>query len=159
MSTIGRRGNTWSNPDGLVVGFGTTKTAVEGTVAKNYNGEGGMKVAAVTFDYRDAATANVPVPAGARVYDVALVVDVTWVGGTSVTVGDGNSAIGFITTTAGATANLTEAKVIKSDGAFVFGATDTVASEVHVYSVADTIDVAVNGTFTAGKATLVVTYI
>lgn len=159
MSTIGRRGSTWTNPDGLVVGFGTHKPAVEGTVAKNYGGAGSIKQACVTFGYKDAASANVPVPAGARVYDVTLVIEDAFVGGTSLTVGDGSSATGFITATAGATANLTAGKVVKGDGAYLFGATDTVASEVHVYASADTIDVAANGTFTAGKATLVVNYV
>lgn len=159
MSTIGRRGSSWTNSDGLVVGFGTNKAAVEGTVASNDNGEGGFKVASVTFSYKDAASANVPVPAGARVHDVALVVDVAFAGGTALTVGDGTTADGFITATPGALANLTAGKVIRGDGVYLFGATDLVASEVKVYSSADTIDVAVSGTFTAGVATLVVTYI
>ena len=41
MSTIGRRGATWSNSDGLVVGFGTMKPAINGADTKNYGGVGG----------------------------------------------------------------------------------------------------------------------
>ena len=165
MATIGKRGSTWSNPDGLVVGFGTNKPALEGSVAKNYGGKGGAKVAAVKFDWKDlnaGSAINVPVPAGTKVADVRIVVDVgfTSTGTNTITVGDGSAANGFITTSAATTTTMaTAGAVINSDGAYAFGATDTGAAELKAYASADTIDLASGQTdWTAGSATLVVTY-
>jgi hypothetical protein len=169
MSTIGRRKATWSNSDGLVVGFGTTKPAVEGANAKNYGGVGGAKVAATTFDWKDvnaaatvAGVINVPVPAGARILNVRVVVGTAWTstGTNTFEVGDGSDADGFITTTVGTTANMTAGAVLNMDGVYGFGATDTGASELKAYAVADTIDfVSAMVDWTAGTATLVVTYL
>jgi len=158
MSTTINRGATWTNSDGLVVGYGPNKTVVEGAPMENDGGVGGVKNAAVTFSYKDTGV-NVPVPAGSIILEVKLVVGTAWAGGTAVEVGDGSSATGFITATAGAVANLTAGAVIGADGAYAFGATDTGARELHSYASADTIDVAYSGTFTAGDATLVVSYI
>lgn len=155
MSTTLNRGSSWTNSDGLVVGFGTNKAAKEGGEVKAF---GGVKTAEVTFNYDAMSGVNVPVPAGSRILDVRLKVHTAFAGGTSLTVGDGGSAIGFITTTNGATANLTAGAEINPDGAYVKGGTDTTAAELMLYASADTIDLASNGTFTAGKATLVVSY-
>lgn len=166
MSTAQRRGATWSNPDGLVVGFGVQKPVVEGAAGKNYGGKGGSKVAVVKFDWKDlnaAAAINVPVPAGSRVLDVRVVVDTgfTSTGTNTITVGDGNDTDGFITATAGTTTTMaTAGNVINNDGVYAFGATDTGAAEIKVYASADTIDLASAMTdWTAGDATLVVTYL
>jgi hypothetical protein len=162
MSTAQRRGATWSNPDGLVVGFGPHLTVREGSVQKNYGGAGAVKSASVSFNYKDAVTndaVNVPVPAGSHILMVSLVVGTAWVGGTNITVGDGSSATGFIDGTQGATANLTAGAKLTATGAYTKGGTDTTAQELKLYSSADTIDVRTSGTFTAGDATLVVTYI
>lgn len=169
MSTIGKRGNTWTNSDGLVVGFGTNKPAVEGSVAKNYGGKGGAKVAAVSFDWQNLNAAhaiNVPVPAGTRVIDVRIVVDVgfTSTGTNTITVGDGSDADGFITVSAATTTTMaTAGNVVIGDGVYTYDDTadgDVTAAELKSYASADTIDLASGQTdWTAGRATLVVTYL
>lgn len=166
MSTIGDRGATWTNSDGLVVGFGTNKPSFEGANAKNYGGKGGAKVAAVKFDWKHlngGKAINIPVPAGARVLDVRMVVDTgfTSTGTNTITVGDGSDADGFITATAATTVTMaTAGAVVNCDGVYAFGATDTGAAELKSYASADTIDLATGMTdWTAGAATLVVTYL
>lgn len=169
MATAQRRGSTWTNSDGLVVGFGTHKPTVEGSAAKNYGGSGGAKVAVAKFDWKDlnaAAAINVPVPAGTRVLDVRLVVDVgfTSTGTNTITVGDGSTADGFITATAATSATMaTAGAVINVDGVYSYDNSadgDTTAAELKVYASADTLDLASAQTdWTAGAATLVVTYL
>lgn len=160
------RASTWTNADGLVVGFGPNTPQTTGATAKNYGGIGGAKTALAKFDWKNlnaAATINVPVPAGTRVLDVRLVVDVgfTSTGTNTITVGDGSDADGFITATAATTVTMaTAGAVIIVDGVYAFGGTDTGAAELKSYSAADTIDLASGMTdWTAGAATLVVTYL
>jgi len=169
MSTIGVRKATWTNSDGLVIGYGTNRPAVEGAQAKNYAGKGGIKTASVVFDWRDlnaARAINIPVVAGSRVVEVKLVVEsgFTSTGTNTITVGDGNDADGFITTTAADTTTMaTTGAVIASDGVYVYDDTadgDVTAREFKLYSSADTIDLASAQTdWTAGVASLVITYI
>ncbi len=160
------RASTWTNADGLVVGFGPNTPQTTGADAKNYGGIGGAKVAVTKFDWKNlnaGATINVPVPAGTRVLDVRLVVDTgfTSTGTNTITVGDGSDADGFITATAATTVTMaTAGAVILVDGVYAFGGTDTGAAELKSYSAADTIDLASGMTdWTAGAATLVVTYL
>lgn len=157
MATIGDRAATWTNPDGLVVGYGTNKPAYTGAVNES------NKTASVVFDYKalNAAKAiNVPVPAGTKVLDVRLVVTKGWTGGTSMTVGDGSDADGFITAAVATQAAMaTAGAVINATGLYTAGATDTTAAELKAYTSADTIDLAGSGTWTAGEAALVVTYL
>lgn len=156
---------TWTNADGLVVGFGPNTPQLTGADAKNYGGIGGAKTALTKFDWKNlnaAATINVPVPAGARILDVRLVVDTafTSTGTNTITVGDGSDADGFITATAATTATLTAGAVITVDGAYTIADTDTTAPQIKAYSAADTIDLASGQTdWSAGAATLVVTYL
>lgn len=160
------RASTWTNADGLVVGFGPNTPQTTGADTKNYGGIGGAKTALTKFDWKNlngAATINVPVPAGSRVLDVRLVVDVgfTATGTNTITVGDGSDADGFITATAATSATMaTAGAVIIVDGVYAFGGTDTGAAELKSYASADTIDLASAQTdWTAGSATLVVTYL
>ena len=160
MATIGDRASTWTNADGLVVGFGPNSPAIAGSVTAS----GG--VAAVKFDWKQlnaGKAINVPVPAGTRVLDVRMVVDTgfTSTGTNTITVGDGSAANGFITATAATTATMaTAGAVVNCDGVYAFGATDTGAAELKSYASADTIDLATGMTdWTAGAATLVVTYL
>lgn len=161
MATISRRKATWSNSDGLVVGFGSHNPPTAGGVVKTV---GGPKVTKTYFDWTDLNAARsiyADVPAGARVLDVRLEVNTafTSTGTNTITVGDGSDADGFITTTAADTTTLTANASIGPDGVYAFGATDTGAAELKTYSSADTIDVASAQTdWTAGQATLVVTY-
>lgn len=160
------RKSTWTNADGLVVGFGPNTPQLTGADAKNYGGAGDTKSALTKFTWKDlnaASTINVPVPKGSRILDVRLVVDVgfTSTGTNTITVGDGSAADGFITATAATTTTLaTAGNVINSDGVYAFGATDTGAAEIKLYAAADTIDLASAMTdWTAGSANLIVTYL
>jgi len=167
MATSQRRGSSWTNPDGLVVGFGTQRPVIEGDESKSYSGKGGLKTAVTSFTWRDVnannanGAINIPIPAGSKVVEVKLVVDVAFAGaGNALIVGDGVTTNGFINTTAGAVASLTAGAVIAANGVYAFGATDTGAAELKLYSSADTIDVGSADTdWTAGSASLFVTYI
>lgn len=149
------RKSTWTNADGLVVGFGPNTPEKTGAVAE---GEGAIKTAYVTFDYKTTGV-NVPLPAGAAVVGVVLTVGTAWAGGTKVEVGDGSDADGFVSAAQGATANLTAGAGIVGAGAYTKGATDTGAQVFKTYSSADTVDVTITGSFTAGTATLAVSYL
>lgn len=149
------RKSTWTNADGLVVGFGPNTPEKIGAVAE---GEGAIKTAYVTFDYKTTGV-NVPLPAGAAVVGVVLTVGTAWAGGTKVEVGDGSDADGFVSASQGATANLTAGAGIVGAGAYTKGATDTGAQVFKTYASADTVDVTITGSFTAGTATLAVSYL
>lgn len=169
MATIGDRGSSWTNSDGLVIGFGTNEAAQTGAANKMGGVSGAAKTASVTFDYKDmnAATVGtvitVPVPAGAKVLDVRVVCDTAWTstGTNTFEVGlTGTDVDGFITTTVGTIANMTAGAALVADGVFAFGATDTGAAEMYKFAAADTIDVlTAMSDWTAGTATLSVTYI
>lgn len=167
MAKQGDRASTWTNPDGLVVGYGPNNPAKEGSQTKSYVGAGGLKTSAVKFSYKDinaAKAVNVPVAAGSRIVEVKIVVESAWAGaGNALIVGDGTTTNGFHTTTAGAVANLTAGAVIPADGVYVYDDSadgDATAREFKLYSSADTIDVASADTdWTSGTASLVVTYI
>ena len=156
------RKNTWSNSDGLVVGFGpnTPEKSAQTTEADNTP----VKAAVIRFDYAQVNTSasgsiNWTAPAGSTVVAVELVVDTAWVGGTSLEFGDASDTDGFITTTQGATANLTAGAKIVGAGVYTKGATDTGAQEFKVYASATVCSVLRAGTFTAGAATLKISYI
>lgn len=160
MATISRRGATWTNADGLVVGFGTHNPPTAGGSVKTV---GGPKVTKTYFTYEDVNAARsiyANVPAGSRVLDVRLIVGTAWAGASNaLIVGDGSDTDGYVTTSAAGVASLTAGASINPDGVYGFGATDTGAAELKTYSSADTIDVASADTdWTAGTATLVVTY-
>jgi hypothetical protein len=157
------RKSTWSNADGLIVGFGPNTPELTGNAT--CEDVQSSKAAAVKFSWRDlnaGSTINVPVPAGSRILDVRLVVDVafTSTGTNTITVGDGSDADGFITATAADTTTLVANAVINNDGVYAFGATDTGAAEIKLYAAADTIDlVSAQTDWTAGSASLMVTYL
>jgi hypothetical protein len=166
MATIGNRASTWTNSDGLVIGFGTNKPAYTSGVTKNGGITGSLKQASTVFDWTNLNAAhgiNSAVPAGAKIMDVRMevIVGFTSTGTNTITVGDGSDADGFITVSAATSATMASAgAVILADGVYAFGATDTGAAELHTYAAADTIDVASAQTdWTAGKAVLVVSYI
>ena len=156
------RKGSWSNADGLVVGFGpnTPEKYAQTTEADNAP----IKAAVVHFDFTQVNTAasgsiNWTAPAGSTVVAVELVVDEVWVGGTSLEFGDASDTDGFVTATQGATANLLAGAKIVGAGLYTKGATDTAAQEFKVYASATACSVLRVGTFTAGAATLKVSYI
>ncbi len=151
------RQTTWTNADGLVVGFGPNFP--ERNTAGVIETDGVVKEARLAITH-ESSGANVAIPAGAVVLDVVMKVGTAWVGGTSVSVGDGSDGDGWVSTTQGATANLTAGATIRAGGAYAVGGTDTTAKALgKVYASADTLDVAFAGTYTAGSADIFVRYI
>ena len=161
-----------TNADGVTYNYGRrTVEATSGTSThETENGLGGIKVASHTFNYSDlvanTAVTMVDLPAGARVFSVALVVEEAFVGtgGTpALTVGDGSAADGYITAASGfgLASGLIAGFVARMNGVYSYGATDTGALEAKVYASADTIDVTASATtvWTAGKGVLVVSYL
>lgn len=158
------RASTWTNSDGLVVGYGPRTPEFAGSVTKQTHGA--AKFAAASFDWKNLNAGhaiNVPIPAGSRVLAVKIrvVEGFTSTGTNTITVGDGSDADGFITATAATTVTMaTAGNVILPDGVYAFGATDTGAAELKAYAAADTIDLATGMTdWTAGKGVLEVSYV
>lgn len=150
------RASSWTNADGLVVGFGAN--IPERNVAGVYDTDGAVKEAHLAITYQSSG-ANVELPAGSVVLDVIMKVGTAWAGGTDVQVGDGTDPDGWISATQGAVANLTSGATVRAAGAYAIGDAATNKGLGKVYASADTLDVAFTGTFTAGTATIVVRYI
>lgn len=173
MATIGDRKASWTNSDGLVIGYGTNEPAQGGAGNKYSGASGNIKHASVTFDYKDMNEATVgtvvtvPVPAGSRVMDVRVVVETGWTstGSNTFEVGlTGGDVDGFITATEGTTAAMaTAGAVINGVGAFTYDDTadgDVTAVEFKYFAAADTIDLlSGQSDWLSGKASLIVTYI
>lgn len=156
------RKGSWSNADGLVVGFGPNTPEKYAQTTEQDNSP--VKAAVIRFDYTQVNTAasgsiNWTAPAGSTVIAVELVVDQAWVGGTSLSFGDAGDVAGFITATQGATASLTAGAKIVGAGVYTKGGTDTTAQEFKVYASATVTSVLRVGTYTAGSAVLKVSYI
>jgi len=159
-----RKQTTWSNPDGLVIGFGPRTVESVAAVAKTFGGQGAAKVASVVFDYAAAqlaaANVNVPVPADSTIVSVVLDVLEAFAGGTKLEVGlTGGDVDGFLSATQGALAELTLGRHLVGMGALLLDANASDSTETYaVGTSAETVDVLATGTFTAGKARLTVTY-
>jgi hypothetical protein len=150
------RKSTWTNADGLVVGFGPN--FAERNVSGVLETDGVVKEARLAITFQSSG-ANIDLPAGSVVQDVVVKVGTAWVGGTDVQLGDGTDADGWISATQGATANLTAGATIRAAGAYAIGDAATNRGLGKVYATADTLDVAFTGTFTAGTADVFVRYI
>lgn len=150
------RQSTWTNADGLVVGFGPNFP--ERNVAGVIETDGVVKEARLAITYQSSG-ATVALPAGSVVLDVVVKVGTAWVGGTKVEVGDGSDADGWISATQGASANLTAGASIVAGGAYAIGDAATNKGLGKVYASADTLDVAITGSYTAGDADVFVRYI
>ena len=156
------RASTWTNSDGLVVGFGPN-TPERYAQTTEYE-IGPIKEAVVYFDFTQVNTAasgsiNWTAPAGSNIVGVTLEVEQAFIGGTSLEFGDATDTDGFITTTQGATANLIAGAKIVGGGVYTKGATDTVAQEFKSYASATVLSVLRVGTYTAGKAVLKIAYL
>ena len=150
------RKSTWTNADGLVVGFGPNYP--ERNEAGVIETDGVVKEARLAITYQSSG-ATVALPAGSVVMDVVMKVGTAWAGGTDVQVGDGSDADGWISATQGAVANLTAGATVRAAGAYAIGDAATNSGLGKVYASADTLDVAFTGTFTAGTADIFVRYI
>lgn len=153
---------TWSNSDGLVIGFGANTP--ERSAAGTKKDVGGVKEATIFFDYTQVNTSasgsiNWTAPAGTNVVGVALDVEVAFLGGTSLEFGDATDTDGFITASQGATANLTAGAHIVGSGVYTKGATDAVAQEFKSYASATVLSLLRAGTFTQGKGSLKISYL
>lgn len=147
------RAYSWTNADGLVVGFGpNTPHLQDGTTVENVSGE---KVHVVHFDWKDinaGKVPSVPVAGGSKIASVRFQIHETWVGGgaSALIAGDGGAANGWITIVAGDEANLVAGASIPSDGAYLAHA--LVAAD-------DTVDASSADTdWTSGRATMEVVY-
>jgi len=162
MATTLNRGSTWTNSDGLVVGFGPNEANFNGAVEKNQGS--GPKTSNVVFTWENfnaGDAVNVPIPAGSRIQNVKVHIDETFTstGTNTAEVGDGSDPNGFITTTKLTVANMTAGAILNGDGVYLYGATDTDGREFKEYTSADTVDlVSAQTDWTAGRATLVVTF-
>lgn len=146
---------TWSNSDGLVVGFGrnVAERSAEGVLKG-----GQVKTAKLHFTYETtfgSSGALVTIPAGSIVKNVYIKVTTTWTGGTSLEWGDSDTdgwivAASFGTPTAGG--------VIQADGAYAYTATEGQLPPKE-YASAGTIYATKVGTYTAGEADLYVEYV
>lgn len=156
------RASTWSNADGLVVGFGPNSPERGAQTTKYDNTP--VKNAVIRFNFRQVNTAaagsiNWSAPAGATILSVALDVEDAWVGGTTLEFGDASDTDGFITTTQGATASLTAGAHIVGAGVYTKGGTDTTAQELKVYASATTLSLLRVGTYTAGSGVIKIAYL
>lgn len=150
------RKSTWTNADGLVVGFGPN--FAERNVAGVLETDGVVKEARLAITFQSSG-ATIDLPAGSVVQDVVMKVGTAWVGGTDVQLGDGTDPDGWISATQGATASLTIGATIRAAGAYAIGDAASNRGLGKVYAAADTLDVAFTGTFTAGTADIFVRYI
>lgn len=150
------RKSTWTNADGLVVGFGPQYP--ERNVAGIFETDGVVKVARLAITYQSSG-ATVALPAGSVVTGVVMKVGAAWVGGTTVEIGDGTDPDGWISAVQGATAALTIGVSIVAAGAYALGSIAPNQALSKVYAAADTIDVTITGAYTAGNADVFVSYI
>lgn len=150
------RKSTWTNADGLVVGFGPN--FAERNVAGVLDHDGTVKEARLAITHQSSG-AKVDLPAGSIVLGVVMKVGTAWVGGTRVEIGDGTDPDGYISSTQGAAANLTAGAAIVAGGAYAVGDAATNAGLPKVYAAADSLDVTITGSFTSGTADVFVRYI
>jgi hypothetical protein len=150
------RQSTWTNSDGLIVGFGPN--IPERNIAGDYNTDGIVKEAVLQVTFQSSG-AVIPVPAGSAVLDVVLRVGTAWTGGTKVEIGDATDPDGWVSATQGATANLTAGAEIVAGGAYAIGDAASNKGLAKVYATATNLTATITGTYTAGTATVVVRYV
>ena len=150
------RKSTWTNADGLVVGFGAN--IPERNVAGVYETDGAVKEAVLQITY-ESSGAVIAIPAGSSIVDVSMAVGTAWADGTKVEIGDATDPDGWITAAQGATANLTVGAEIVAGGAYAIGDASTNRGLQKVYATATDITATITGAFTTGTATVLVRYI
>lgn len=148
---------TWTNSDGLVVGFGPNSPERNEAAFRQ---EGETKTAKVSVDCVNstfgAAGARVAIPATSIVKNVYAKVTETLVGGTSISFGDAGNVAGWIL--AASIGTPTIGGVIQGDGAYAFTATEGQLSPKE-YAAATDLYLTKVGTYTAGKFDLFVEYV
>jgi hypothetical protein len=152
------RATTWTNSDGLVVGFG--RNIAERQATAMVETDGSIKEVVMDFTYQSTSPA-LELPADCVVTGMYLIQTELWDGGTSLKIGDGNDDDGWFTATLLAEATLDDEnnQIFVADGAYAIGDAATNRGLQKKYSASDTIDVTITGTFTSGKSRLVVNYV
>jgi len=153
------RASTWTNSDGLVVGFGNNYPERNDAGVNEVDGNDKAAVLNITYQSTFGSTgAMIPIPAGSLVKNVYMKVGTAWAGGTSLAFGDASSTGGWITATQGAVANLTVGAPIQAQGAYAYTSTEGQLPP-KAYATATNLYITVSGTFTAGTATIYVEYV
>lgn len=155
------RENTWTNNDGLDVGFGTRDSSNEN--AATVRTEGNIEVLQFPLNYDNMpasgtapSSKSIPVPANASILRGNFRVTEAWVGGTNIDFGTMTSAGVAIDDdgydAAVATAALTLNAVIDFDGALMTGDASVGTADAYFGTV-------VTGTYTAGKGVVTIEYL
>jgi hypothetical protein len=148
---------TWTNSDGLVVGYGPNSP--ERTAAGVLHSDTNQKVAKLHVSFEStfgASGAKITIPAGSIVKNVYAKVTTTWAGGTSLTFGDATDADGWIV--AGSFGTPSAGGVIQADGAYAYTATEGQLPPKE-YATATDLYLTKVGTYTAGEADVYVEYV
>lgn len=151
------RQSTWINKDGISVGFGPRDTRNIEAGSIEVKGQVRQLEQDIYWNVANtgASARKAVIPAGAIIKSATLITNEAFAGGTSLSVGTikadgtGAAATALVTATEGAIANLTAGNVVAGAGALVGKAT---ANPVQV-------TYTLTGTFSAGKATLLIEYI
>lgn len=159
------RASTWTNPDGLVVGFG--RNFAERQDAGVQKDAGSVKTAKVQIDLVNSTFgstgAKITIPAGSKVMRVWAKATVAHAGGTSMTFGDAADPDGWIVAAdwANPAANVqipVKGVYAEADFATTPAVTDTEVSPKIYASDTDLYFTKV-GTYTAGEADVYVDYV
>lgn len=153
------RASTWTNADGLIVGFGNNFPERNDAGVNEVDGNDKSAQLNITYQSTSGASgAKISIPAGSIVKNVYMKVGTAWVGGTSLAFGDATTPAGWITATQGATANLTANAAIQAQGAYAYTATEGQLPP-KAYAAATDLYITISGTYTAGTATIYVEYV
>ena len=153
------RASTWTNPDGLIVGFGNNYPERNDAGVNEVDGNDKAAVLNITYQSTFGSSgALIPIPAGSIIKNVYMKTGTAWAGGTSLAFGDATTTGGWITATQGATASLTANTPIQAGGAYAYTSTEGQLPP-KVYASATNLYITAVGTFTAGTATIYVEYV
>jgi hypothetical protein len=156
------RKTTWTNSDGLVVGFGPNYAdrQVSGIATEGVLNTKEARLQITYASTTGSTGAKISIPAGSVVKNVYMKVGTAWAGLTSLAFGDATQTGGWISATQGAVANLTLNAFIQGGGVYVAGGTDTTAARPpKVYATATDLYFTLVGTPTAGTAQVFVEYV
>ena len=153
------RASTWTNADGLIVGFGNNYPERNDAGVNEVDGNDKAAVLNVTYQSTFGSTgAKISIPAGSLIKNVYMKVGTAWAGGTSLAFGDASGTGSWITATQGAVASLTTGAPIQAQGAYAYTATEGQLPP-KAYAAATDLYITAVGTFTAGTATIYVEYV
>jgi hypothetical protein len=140
------RANTWTNADGLIVGFGNNFPERNDAGVNEVDGNDKSAQLNITYQSTSGASgAKIEIPAGSIVKNVYMKVDAT-------------TPAGWITATQGATASLTANAAIQAQGSYAYTSTEGQLPP-KAYAAATNLYVTITGTYTAGTATIIVEYV